>query len=304
MRLWQPYGTPAFDREYRDALAGKRRTKHGSFAQLVALYEESPEWAVSAENTKAQRRSFYRRLVKQAADLPAEGLTPDDVRRMLQNRAATPGSANNFLKALRALYKWGVIAGHVSADPTQGVKKLPVRSRGFKPWTLDDVRRFTAAHPLGTRQHRALMLMLCTAARISDVVRMGRQNVQDGWISWEQRKTGDPVSVPILPPLQAAIDACPDYMFLLTEHGRPFSVAGFGNWWSEQVRAAGVADAAPAHGLRKAAGTLLAECGCTDLEIMAVLGHSTSKEAEPYVAAANRQRLAETAMAKLGKVEW
>ena len=306
--MHEPEGTPAFDRVYHLIRAGEytptRQLKAGSFAKLVALFQASPQWRQSAENTQKQRRSMYGQILRQAPDAPADSLTPDDVRRMVHNRADTPGAANNFLKALKALYKWGIIAGHVSRNPAEGVAKLPVRTSGFTPWTLDDVRTFTDRFPSGTRQHRVLMLLLFTAARKSDIVHLGRQNVRGGWISWEQAKTGQRVSVPILPPLQAAIDACPDMMFALTEHGKPFSVAGFGNWWSEQVRSAGLKNPAPAHGLRKAAGALLAECGCSEHEIMAVLGHSTSKEAAVYTATARRRALAESAMEKLGKVEW
>ncbi|MEL6379255.1 MAG: hypothetical protein AAFQ29_05760 [Pseudomonadota bacterium] len=48
-------------------------------------------------------------------------------------------------------------------------------------------------------------------------------------------------------------------------------------------------------------GRFLAELGCTELEIMAVTGHSTSKEVERYTKAARRRLLAERAMSKLSE---
>ena len=105
----------------------------------------------------------------------------------------------------------------------------------------------------------------------------------------------------ILPPLAAVLPR--DRMtFLLTEHGKPFSVKGFGNWFRVQCDAAGVAKSA--HGLRKAAGGLLAEMGCTENEIMAVLGHADERTASIYTRSASRRVLAESAMRKMEGLKW
>ena len=45
---------------------------------------------------------------------------------------------------------------------------------------------------------------------------------------------------------------------LVTERGKPFTPSGFGNWFAEQVRLAGLPQQCVAHGLRKAAGRQLA----------------------------------------------
>ena len=84
-----------------------------------------------------------------------------------------------------------------------------------------------------------------------------------GVVSYRRRKTGAPVDIPLLPELQVAIDAMPKaahLTFLVTEFGKPFTAAGFGNWFREQCDLADVAKSA--HGLRKAGATRLAEHGC------------------------------------------
>ena len=87
--------------------------------------------------------------------------------------------------------------------------------------------------------------------------------------------------------------------FLVTEFGRPFTPAGFGNWFSDRCNEAGVPNNLRAHGLRKAGATRLAEHGCSDHEIMAWGGWATLQEVQRYTRAANRKRLALTAAAKL-----
>jgi integrase len=54
-----------------------------------------------------------------------------------------------------------------------------------------------------------------------------------------------------------------------------------------------------AHGLRKAAARRLAEAGATTHEISAITGHASLKEVARYTEAADRRKLAASAMAKV-----
>ena len=64
------------------------------------------------------------------------------------------------------------------------------------------------------------------------------------------------------PELQTIVDASPrgDLTFLLTEFRKPFSANGFGNWFRKRCDEAGLTRC-PAHSLRKAAATRLADLG-------------------------------------------
>jgi len=84
----------------------------------------------------------------------------------------------------------------------------------------------------------------------------------------------------------------------MTEYGRPFTAAGFGNWFRDQCDAAGVTGYS-AHGLRKAAGRRLADAGCTAHQIMAVLGHRSLSEATRYTKGADQRHNAEAAIARI-----
>ena len=59
--------------------------------------------------------------------------------------------------------------------------------------------------------------------------------------------------LPVLPQLQEAIDATPsgNLTFLVTKFGKPFTAAGFGNWFRRRCDEAGLPHRS-AHGLRKA----------------------------------------------------
>lgn len=87
--------------------------------------------------------------------------------------------------------------------------------------------------------------------------------------------------------------------FLLTENGRPFTRAGFGNWFHDRCLEVG-SFRGRAHGLRKTAAVFLAECGATHHEIMSVTGHQTLKEVENYTEGARKAGLANQAFATMG----
>jgi integrase len=108
------------------------------------------------------------------------------------------------------------------------------------------------------------------------------------------------LAIPIHPVLRAIIDSTPSghLNFLVTEFGKPFAVAGFGNWFREQCDMANLHHCS-FHGLRKSASVRVAEAGCTPHEIAAITGHASLKEIVRYTKAADRKWLAAAAMEKV-----
>ena len=74
--------------------------------------------------------------------------------------------------------------------------------------------------------------------------------------------------------------------------------SGFGNWFAERCKAAGVPGRA--HGLRKAAARRLSDAGATQQEIKAWGGWSNDAEVALYVAGADRARLADQSASSPG----
>jgi integrase len=133
---------------------------------------------------------------------------------------------------------------------------------------------------------------------------MGPQHIRDEVLYWVRKKTAHTtateLAIPIHPDLRAIIDTTPSghLTFLVTEFGKPFTEAGFGNWFRDQCNRAGLRHCT-FHGLRKAAASRLAEAGATVHEIAAITGHATLKEIERYTKTADRKRLAAAAMTKM-----
>jgi integrase/recombinase XerD len=188
-------------------------------------------------------------------------------------------------------------------------------------WGDVQIGRYRERYANGTMARLAVELMLNIAARRHDAHLIGRQHLwfdaedQQWKLTWRPSKTsqttGKVLTIPVLPELQAALDAMPRsdaLTFLLTEYGRPFaSAAAFGNKFADWCDAAGLKPVVcddgktrnyRAHGLRKAACMQLAHAGCTAPEIMAVSGHASLAEAQKYISAVEQDRLAKSAMTK------
>jgi integrase len=124
------------------------------------------------------------------------------------------------------------------------------------------LQQFLEHYPLGTKGRLALALLLFAGARRQDVVTFGRQHVSDGWIRYVPKKTlykrRDVSQKPFLPVLTDIIASspCGSLTFLETAQGRPFTAAGFGNWFRDRCDKAGLPQCS-AHGLKKAGATRL-----------------------------------------------
>lgn len=285
---------------------GAARTKPGSIGALVVAYLNSAAYAGLAPST---RKTYYNILdalrVEYGEDAVA-GLRAKHVRALIEKKAASgsPHAANNLLKLLRILMRHAVDFQLIENDPTVGVHGIRVKSKGHHSWSDDEIHAFEGRWPVGTRARLAFALLLYTGQRRSDVIGMGRQHVRAGAIDVTQQKTGTTLSIALHPALREILDASPrkNLTFLTTASGKPFSAAGFGNWFRECCTSAGLPHCS-AHGLRHAAARRLAEAGCTAHQIAAVTGHKTLKDVERYTRAAEQKRLAGAAIAALPGAE-
>jgi integrase len=177
------------------------------------------------------------------------------------------------------------------------VKRYRSRNEGIHTWSEQEIAQFESRHAIGTKPRLALALLLYTAQRRGDVVRMGKQHIDGDMIAVRQQKTGTPLMIPMHPNLIEVLASVPktNLTFLVTEFGAPFASAGFGNWFRTQCDAAGLPQCS-AHGLRKSAATRLANAGCSNEQIKAITGHRSDSALAPYVWASDQQRLARQAL--------
>lgn len=305
--------SPEFMEAYEQALAGQPaqvgagRVKPGTIRALAVSYYNSLAFRSMKPITQSVYRNIIDRFCRETdkngqvhGDKRAAMMQREHIVKLMAARADKPDSANGLRKALRAMMQHAVEVGLRADDPTRDVKALRVKTDGYHSWTDDEIVQFEKRHPVGSRPRLALALLLYTGQRRSDVVRMGRQHIRNGVLQVRQDKTGTELSIPVHTDLQAIVDASAagQMTFLVTEFGKPFTAAGFGNWFREQCDMANLRHCS-AHGLRKAAARRLAEAGCTEHEIASITGHASLREITRYTKAADQKRLAVAAMGKV-----
>ncbi len=205
-------------------------------------YRDSAAWAALSMATRRQRENIFKHVIDSAGSFAFASIDKADIAAGRDKRAKTPAQAYNFLKAMRGLFQWGCEARFVKTDPTQGVKGVPVKSEGFHVWTEDEIERFEERWPIGTRERLALAILLYTGLRRGDAARLGRQHVRHGVIPIRTEKTNTQVAIPILPELKTVFDASPtgDLTLIARHDGQPMAKEGFGNWFKDACKGAGV----------------------------------------------------------------
>lgn len=328
IRIREKEGTPEFVRAVALAMQGKdakgkivsqapEKPVEGTIRDLIVSFYNSAEF-------KQTNDADSRRNIKYALDkfclskspsgklicgqLPVAGLEAQHIRAIRDQRVDTPSAANQLLGLLRRAFAYGLEAGlpYVKSNPARDVKNLKINSDGHHSWTEEEVLRFEEKHPVGTMERLALGLLLYTGQRRSDVIRFGPDMVKNGWLVFTQHKNRNrkPVemALPFVEPLRKLIENTPgagETTWLLSPRKKPFVGDNFSYWFQQACQEAGVPGRA--HGLRKAAASRLAELGCTEREIMAITGHTTSKEVDRYAKSARQKVLAKSAMDKMLK---
>ena len=310
-------GTPwseTFMRQYARALDGVKasgevatgcgvaRTKHGSVSALVVRYYRSPDFLRLKPTTQVVRRRIIEHFRHAYGDLPVNRLTRAHARDIIGAKVNTPHAANGLLKVLRILHEYAVNIEMIEHNPFIGVKRYKGKGGGFPIWTEPEISQFEQHYPIGTRARLALALLLFTAQRRGDVVKMGWQRLcttpRGPGIAVRQEKTNSPLIIPVHPELATVLASASrsHLTFLVTKRGAPYTAGGFGYWFRRRCNEAGLPHLS-AHGLRKSAATRLANIGCSTDHIRAITGHRSITEVTNYTRAADQQRLAWQAMA-------
>lgn len=327
IRLHGTFGSEEFMKQYGRCLAEAtgaipreqapdrpHAIRPGSLRALCVEYFSSAKFRSDLDlKTQQIRRRIIEQMLQEPvkpgvampfADVPLAKLNPKAIFVLRDRKAETPEAANARVKALRQIFAWAIQMGEMETNPAREVPYLKNASEGFHTWTVEEVWQFFDRHPIGTKAHLAMSLLLFTGVRRSDVVRFGRQMIRrtpEPWLHFTEQKGRRKIvkqrEIPVLPELTESIEAFggDNLTFLVTEFGKPFTANGFGNWFRKRCNEAGLPHCS-AHGVRKAGATIAANAGATEYQLMAVYGWESPKEAARYTKKANRKKLAGEAM--------
>lgn len=301
-------GTKEFLTELHLAQQSKRpesqpRFPHGTVdSVLVALYQ-TPKWRSMRPSSDKTYRSILERFRKKNGHRQIATITTAIIDRKLSEMSATPAAANNLRKSLSRLFRQAIKMGLMQYNPVEATDAYRQQGDGFHTWTDEQIAQYESYWPIGTRERLAQSLLLYSAVRRGDMVKIGPHNRQGDRLILEHEKNSASTTIRILPQLDAALKPFEGTTgtYLQTQFGKSFTSNGFGNWFRRRVDEAGLPKECSAHGLRKAMSRILAESGATNQEGRAVTGHKTDREFTRYADKANKAGMADNAMANVEK---
>lgn len=311
-RIWQSVylpGLPAsdeFNAAYEAFLnqekppeikVGEAKTIPGTMNAAIVAFLQSSTYQDLRETSKKSKRLIIEKIRVAYGDKRLVTLAPKHVQAIINNMSDKPQAANRYLSVLRQILDHSILLGFIQRNPTIGVKGYSKKTSGIHTWDEHEVHLFEETFPIGTKQRLAFDLMLYTGQRRGDITTMGWQHISNGLLNVTQSKTGVELQIPLHENLLASLNAQPrtNLTFLVTQHGKPFSKAGIGNWFRKACDKARLKHCS-AHGLRKAISRRLAEAGATPSQIQAITGHKTLSEVARYTAATEQVRLANQAL--------
>lgn len=316
-------GTPEYLAEYRAFMAKeiapkveRRKVVPRSIDDLLTRYYASTDFKGNAQlNSLSKRRATLEafrngvdkkgnrrgdKLVAQATFAGLDRIIAKASERGEDGKGG-PFAAQFLKKQLNGLFRYAVKIGWIDRSPMEFVSYSAPKTRGYHTWSEDEIAQYQAHWPLGSKQRLAVELLLWTGKRRSDGILLGKQNLREGMMWGRDQKTQKEWWLPIAPQLQEAIDAMPPHdhlCYLVSERGRPYSSASFGNMFKQWCIDAGLPHCT-AHGLRKAIARRMAEVGINNAGGKSVTLHSGDSEYAIYTAAANQKRLAKDAIGQV-----
>jgi integrase len=201
-------GSAQFMAAYEEALSGlipvRQPNERGTLGGLVADYYRSPEFANLRPNSQRLYRLVLDTLAGKHGHRLVRDLEPAKARAIIQNVGTTrPGMANLTLSVLKRLMAFAVKIGLRNDNPVVGIDRYRLGSH--HTWADEELAKYEACWPLGTRERLAFALLLYTGQRVGDVVKLKRSDISNNMIQLVQQKTGVPLSIPIHPALERAM---------------------------------------------------------------------------------------------------
>lgn len=301
-------GSPEFMEEYLLAKAAAKpepepRYAAGTVDAVVAALYKTPRWRAMKPSSRATYQGIIERFRKTNGHRAITAITAQRIDRKLGAMIDTPAAANNLRKALSRIFKQAIKMGLMKHNPVDFTDGYKQKGEGFHTWTEEEIAQFEKKWKVGTRERLAMGLLLHTALRRADMVKVRPRHRIGDRLELDHSKNDSDTSILITAELEAitAPFADTDGTYLQTKWGKPYTPDGFGNWFRDKVSEAGLPGNCSPHGLRKAMSRRLAESGATNQQGRAVTGHKTDRMFTHYAAKANKRDMADEALANLNK---
>jgi integrase len=297
-------GSPEFIDSFAAAERSMRERAKGTISDLIRRFQNSPDFTEMAESTRKEYVRKFKAIERTWGGAPLSAFDEKEFRKdaldwrdEIAKRARR--EADNLLSALARAGSWAFDRGEINRNVLDDFPRVYSSDRTDKLWLPEHVQAFQRiASP---EMKIALMLGLHTGQRQGDLRALTWSAYDGERITLRQSKGKKVVSIKCTNALKTMLDGMEKkgLVIMTTPSGRPWTKRYFNDHWYETSVAAGIADL-HFHDLRGTAITMLAEAGCSPLEIAAITGHTfkhVTHVLETYLS--RTRRLADAAIIKL-----
>ena len=287
------------------SLADRKAALNEYYENIVAEMKSASCWSSSRTRMQvlATARNMFRWLAS-SGHATLSGLGLDDVRAYYMHRVQAVTYPKSARYTMKLAFGYLRVTGRIGVDPTpvfaiqtpRRKKLLPALEPDEVARVLDAIDRST---PVGKRDYAFVLTGAATGLRVADIAGLRLKDVdwRNGAIGIVQRKTGMPMTVPLLEGVGEAIsdyilhgrgDSACERIFLSHGNGNAeVSSSAMSGMFNRRCRDAGVPrssrDGRSFHALRRSVGKRLCKAGIPVTTIAQVLGHGDVLSAQSYI---------------------
>ena len=152
------------------------------------------------------------------------------------------------------------------------------------------------------KRHQAIFTFIrFTGCRPGEACTLKREDVQNGLILFDQTKTDNPRSLPVIPEIEWTLKPKEVTPWIFSCRGKQYQTYKLSKIWRRARKKAGV-EINLYNAMRHSFGTQRAILGAKAEEIQAVLGHTSSNMTQRYVDMARKEMLANVMRGKVCRV--
>ena len=277
-----------------------RKVVPRSLDDLLARMKAGTKWQKKAPETQRRQARMLETFVDTKAssgrrygERPVAAVTVAWLDKIFAGMSKTPAQANVLRKTLSGMMDHALKLDWRRDNPVRLTESYK-EGQGYHTWSEEEIAQYRTTHALGTMARLTLELALNTAARRCNLAMITRDDIKGDRILVNHAKGNNATSVTLMALTREAIDSLPVSPIkhlVVTQSGKPFTVAGLGNRMRKWCDEAGLKGCSM-HGLRKAMSRRIAESGGTDAQGQAITGHRKASTFVKYREEANRVMLA------------
>ena len=262
------------------------------FKEASTLYQESDNYEELSEGSKRAYGFAFNHLTH-FNNYDVRDIKRSDIIKFKEGMSNKKGMARTSIILMSNILSHCMDMDLIIFNPAKGVK-VRSKTQHIERWTMEEFKLFCDKAPKEVALFAKIAFF--TGQRKVDIINLKWRDYDQGYLRFNQKKTGTILSIPIPTTLQTEMGsrtkvAQSSTHILHNTHGTPWTCEAIRRSFASlsqqhlQVRKT-------VHGLRKTAASILAESKATPSQIQSITGHRSLNEISLYTRKVSQKEVA------------